>query len=479
MDPGCFAESAWSDMAYMNTGTDLMWDPIYKPVVVPDLVTKKDTNVAMWVFLTDTSKSKALESGAGKKADTKNLWNLAAQAALLLQKSFSTTCFFAMYAFARWEQRLVVKPPLAQPVHPRKLEITPKDWDFYTAVGYPDDVLENHNCIYNVFVALGTITNTKLNAESASTPTTTFPDSRPYAASFIVYMAHIVALATAKQAQRPNDDGNPVVYMFDIYAALLWCCRKIRERTRMSKDTATAEVIFGLLSIEWEQDKIYDDNEIRANYWVRFVDKVNSTNDAIITGHNELGHTLKMPGIGTVSPFVSAATTTVVKQAQRIEFLFSYFFPYSVGVKGWPDGPNWVSDECAFTIPMSLAAFPLTPGMVNPKLKTATAKKAWDTSLDTFMIMAKDDLEEFMGAPKPPPGPTVCPKGEYMSRKTRQCEPIPKCPGVGDDPKKTVFDEATEMCIEPSSGGGGGGSGGSGSGILLLLLIGIAFIGSR
>ena len=82
---------AWSDMAYMNTGSDLMWDPIYKPVVVPDLVTKRDTNMAMWVFLTDTSKSKALENGAGKKAATKSLWKLAAQATLLLQKTFSTT----------------------------------------------------------------------------------------------------------------------------------------------------------------------------------------------------------------------------------------------------------------------------------------------------------------------------------------------------------------------------------------------------
>jgi hypothetical protein len=461
-------------MAYMNTGTGLMWDPIYNPVVVTDPTTKKDTRVAMWTFLTDTCKSDALEKGLGKKVDTKNAWRLAASAVFLLQKSFSTTCFYAMYAFARWEQRVVT---------PRKLEITPKGWDFYTAVGYPDD-LDNHNCIYNVFVALGNITTSKLNAENAS-KTTNAPDSRTYAASFIVYMAHIVALATAKEAKRSADAGNPVVYMFDIYAALLWCCRKIRERTMMSIDTILPETIFGLLSVEWQQDKIYNEDEMRANYWVRFVDKVNSTNDAIITGHKELGAHLKMPGVSPYSPFVSSATTTVPKQAQRIEFLFSYFFPYSVGVKGWPDGPNWVSDECAFTIPMSLAAFPLTPGEVNDKLKTATAMVAWDTSLDTFMLMAKNDLELFMGAPKPPPpGPTVCPKGEYLSKKTGKCTPIPDCPPT-DDPKKTVFDEDTEMCVEPPgppgpSSGGGGGGGGSGSGILLLLLlIGIAFIGSR
>ena len=77
MDDGCFAVSTWSEMAYMNSGSDLMWDPIYNPVVVPDLVTKKDTNVAMWTFLTDTSKSNALESGAGKKVETKSLWKLA------------------------------------------------------------------------------------------------------------------------------------------------------------------------------------------------------------------------------------------------------------------------------------------------------------------------------------------------------------------------------------------------------------------
>ncbi len=57
MDRGCFAESAWSDMAYMNTGTGLMWDPIYNPVVVTDPTTKKDTRVAMWTFLTDTCKT--------------------------------------------------------------------------------------------------------------------------------------------------------------------------------------------------------------------------------------------------------------------------------------------------------------------------------------------------------------------------------------------------------------------------------------
>ena len=122
---------------------------------------------------------------------------------------------------------------------------------------------------------------------------------------------------------------------------------------------------------------------------------------------------------------------------------------------------------------MSLAVFPLTPGIVNDKLKTTMAKGAWDNSLDDFMITAKDDLDKFMGT-------GACKPNEYFSKKRNACTPIPTCPQPGDDAKRTKFDEDTEECVEPSSGGGGGG--GSGSPLLLLLLLlllALAYIGSR
>ena len=121
---------------------------------------------------------------------------------------------------------------------------------------------------------------------------------------------------------------------------------------------------------------------------------------------------------------------------------------------------------------MSLAVFPLTPGIVNDKLKTTMAKGAWDNSLDDFMITAKDDLDKFMAT-------GACKPGEYFSKKRNACTPIPTCPQPGDDAKRTKFDEDTEECVEPSSGGGGGGGSGSPLLLLLLLLLLLAYVSSR
>ena len=483
----------------------------------------------MWVHLTRIVVDKALEKG---KSPLKDRWTVAVDGVMEIQQRFGTTCFFAMFAFARWERRRFTKAPYPSPIPLRQFDIDARAWDLATPIGTDVDVKESHNCIYNVFAALGTITNSQNDAANASKlDDTRAPNMAPYVASFIVYMAHIVALATAKQAKRPVDAGNPVVFSFDIYAALLWCCGKIKERTMMENKTFNVIDILTLLSVEWRQDKLYEKDEAHENLWSAFVNKYNSANPEIISGGGDISKTLRMPGINNNSPFFSiAATLDVPKQAQRIEFLFSELFSYSVGVKGdYIDGPKWETDRCSFTAPMSLAVFPLTPGAYNiAALATATALKAWDTpddgTIDEFNLMAQADLDLFMGAlPSPTvcpegqymskktgtclpipvcpqtgddpkktvfdedtemcvePAPTVCPKGQYMSKKTGTCLPIPVCPQTGDDPKKTVFDEDTEMCVEPSSGGGGGGGGGSGSGILLLLLllIGIAFIGSR
>jgi hypothetical protein len=290
-------------------------------------------------------------------------------------------------------------------------------------------------------------------------------------------MAHIVALATATEAKRPMTDGNPVVYMFDVYASLLWCCRKIKERTYLETKSFTADDVFELLRLEWRQDQPYLRDETASILWATFVNDANSANGRITQGVKDMNHNVQMPGNGKSSSFEArGATTPIVQAAQeaRIEAFFAEFFSYSVGLKAsWKDGPDWGTDPCKFTFPMGLYVFPLTPGQVNANLKTPMATAAWDSSLDDFMQTAKDDLDKFMATGG------ACKPGEYFSKKRKTCLPIPSCPQPGDDAKKTKFDENTETCVEPSSGGGGGGGSGSPLLLLLLLLLALAYVSSR
>jgi hypothetical protein len=313
------------------------------------------------------------------------------------------------------------------------------------------------------------------SSETASEPTSTTTPAT-YVASFIVYMAHIVALATATEAKRPMTDGNPVVYTFDVYASLLWCCRKIKERTYLENKPFTANDVFELLRQEWRQDQPYSKDETTSILWATFINDANSANTKIAHGVKEMNTPVQMPGGTKTSSFVGRGTTppaTIAEQEARIEAFFAEFFSYSVGLKdSWQDGPDWGTDPCKFTFPMGLYVFPLTPGQVNIFLKTPMAKNAWGTSLDDFMQTAKVDLDKLMAT-------GACKPGEYFSNKRKTCLPIPSCPQTGDDAKKTKFDENTETCVEPSSGGGGGGGSGSPLLLLLLLLLALAYVSSR
>ena len=252
-------------------------------------------------------------------------------------------------------------------------------------------------------------------------------------------------------------------------------CRKIKERTYLGIKPFTANELFEILRLEWRQDKPYEKDETSAILWAAFINDANSANADIAHGVNAMNKNIQMPGGGKTSSFEARGSTpaaTIFEQQARIEALFEEFLSYSVGLKSWTDGPDWGNDRCTFTVPMSLAVFPLTPGIVNDKLKTTMAKGAWDNSLDDFMITAKDDLDKFMAT-------GACKPGEYFSKKRNVCTPIPVCPQTGDDPKRTKFDEDTEECVEPSSGGGGGGGSGSPLLLLLLLLLLLAYVSSR
>jgi hypothetical protein len=145
------------------------------------------------------------------------------------------------------------------------------DWDLFTPTGGDKTDFTTHVCMYNVFNALGKIVNSRTSAKDASEPTVTSVSPSTYVASFIVYMAHIVALATATEAKRPMTDGNPVVYTFDVYASLLWCCRKIKERTYLGTTPLTANDVFELLRQEWRQDELYLKDETTSILWATFV----------------------------------------------------------------------------------------------------------------------------------------------------------------------------------------------------------------
>jgi hypothetical protein len=119
-----------------------------------------------------------------------------------------------------------------------------------------------------------------------------------YVASYIVYMAHIVALATATEAKRPMTDGNPVVYTFDVYASLLWCCRKIKERTYLETKSFTADDVFELLRLEWRQDQPYLEDETASILWATFVNDANSANGRITQGVKDILSPVTMPGNG-------------------------------------------------------------------------------------------------------------------------------------------------------------------------------------
>ena len=482
--PDCLSDANWKDMAYGGK-SKTMHPPIYEqqrykdPNSTPSPGGNTQITVKLWNHLSDILQSRVLERGKKLSTGKPNAnWNVAYQTQIALQRRLNTTNFYAMYAFARWDKRSVtpaggtVKTPL------RTIPIAASDWDLYTPLGGDVTNMSDHVCTYNVYNALGKIANAKADAEAASDPTKDeIPTPLTYVASFIVYMAHIVALATATEAKRPMDDGNPVVYTFDVYAALLWCCRKIKERTMMRTDPATVNDVFMMLRDEWRQPpQLYNNDETKESLWATFINDANSANSKIAKGINEMNHNVTMPGGGQTSSFVGRGTTpaaTREEQEARIEAFFSEFLSYSVGLKGsWTDGPDWETGRCTFTVPMSLATFPLTPGIVNDKLKTTMATTAWGTFLDDFMKTAKDDLDKFMAT-------GACKPGEYFSKKRNACTPIPVCPQTGDDPKRTKFDEDTEECVEPSSGGGGGGGSGSPLLLLLLLLLLLAYVSSR
>jgi hypothetical protein len=238
MASDCLSDSHWKEQAYRPTGSNLP-SPIYEqytykspnvpcPGGTPTLI-----NVKLWSHLSDMLQSRVLERGRSRgKKDSKGKsnpnWNVASQTVINLQSRLNTTNFFAMYFFARWDKRTV--STTGGDVPARTWPIDPNDWDLFTPTGGDKTDFDTHVCMYNVFNALGRVANSKGDAQLASGPTSTTTPAT-YVASFIVYMAHIVALATATEAKRPITDGNQVVYTFDVYASLLWCCRKIKERT--------------------------------------------------------------------------------------------------------------------------------------------------------------------------------------------------------------------------------------------------------
>jgi hypothetical protein len=181
-------------------------------------------------------------------------------------------------------------------------------------------------------------------AQLASGPTSTTTPAT-YVASFIVYMAHIVALATATEAKRPMTDGNPVVYTFDVYASLLWCCRKIKEGTYLGTTPFTANHVFELLREEWRQDQPYSRDEAASILWASFISDANSANGKIANGVNKMNANIAMPGGKKTSSFFGRGSTPSTVQAEqeaRIEAFFAEFLSYSVGLKQtWTDGPDW------------------------------------------------------------------------------------------------------------------------------------------
>jgi hypothetical protein len=470
----CLSNSGWKEQAYRLTGKNLP-APIYEQQTFKDPnFNNQEVSVKLWSHLSDILVSQVLERGKKLSTGLPNPnWNVAYQTQIGLQRRLNTTSFYAMYFFARWDKRTVSTTGGDVPI--RTWPIDAAYWDLFTPTGGDKTDFDSHVCMFNVFNALGRIANSKNDAQQASEPTSPTPTPATYVASFIVYMAHIVALATATEAKRPMTDGNPVVYTFDVYASLLWCCRKIKERTYLGIKPFTANELFEILRQEWRQDKPYEKDETSAILWAAFINDANSANDYIAHGVKEMNKNIPMPGGKKTSSFQSSGSTpaaTIAEQQARIEAFFEEFLSYSVGLKSWTDGPDWGNDRCTFTVPMSLAVFPLTPGIVNDKLKTTMAKGAWDNSLDDFMKTAKDDLDKFMGT-------GACKPGEYFSKKRNACTPIPVCPQTGDDPKRTKFDETTEECVEPSSGGGGGGGSGSPLLLLLLLLLALAYVSSR
>jgi len=476
----CLSTTQFKEQAFRLTGKNLP-APIYEQYSYTDPNSLspggKPTNVdiKVWNHLRDILGSRVLERGKKLSSGLSNpMWNVAYQTLIGLQRRLNTTNFYAMYFFARWE-KLTVSTLGGTTVPIRTWPIDPNDWDLFTPVNGTKTDFDTHVCMYNVYSALGRVVNSKKEAQDASVPTSTATPAM-YVASFIVYMAHIVALATATEAKRPMTDGNPVVYMFDVYASLLWCCRKIKERTYLETKSFTADDVFELLRLEWRQDQPYLRDETASILWATFINDANSANGIISKGVNDMNKNVQMPGGAKTSSFVGRGTTpaaTVEDQQARIEAFFAEFFSYSVGLKAsWKDGPDWGGDRCTFTFPMGLYVFPLTPGQVNPDLKTPMARTAWDSSLDDFMQMAKDDLDKFMAT-------GACKPGEYFSKKRNACTPIPNCPRPTDDPKRTKFDPITEECVEPSSGGGGGGGSGSPLLLLLLLLLALAYVSSR
>ena len=452
--------------------------------------------VSFWEHVREVFHEKYLES-----EDPTEL--KAAQLTVLdFQNRFCVTSFNVVFAYSQWAKGS--KTPI------KDFQAPASSYDLFSPAYYNKKSGTNftdHTAFFNVFSTVGrdiVESYTGAHTEGVSGLPT---NGQSVIAAFIVYISQIVAYAAAKLRGRETDDAgaHTAVYVYDLYASLIWVCKTLKEFTTLSnaKDMKSLQEALTYLVLRFAEDRFYAHDERYQNYWSELT-FMEDPGNPIGTGIKEFqSNTATLPGLldGTTSIFNPKGP-----QKETVRFIEAAAFQVmSYSVRDWPTNCYGAMTRLPF--------FPLQ--VIDNDTKKIVAR-VWNVddgnALTNYALMADQDLALFIGNDIPP-GPDDCKDPNYWSKTQNKCLRIPKCPDstetfdkdeeeckppeteeekcnkrrkLGENvywspvnnacvgcPEGQHLDPTSNLCVPDTPSGGGGGGGGGGSGGSPLLLIGI------
>jgi hypothetical protein len=455
--------------------------------------------VSFWEHVREVFQDKYLESEDPTERKAGHI------TVLDFQNRFCVTSFNVVFAYSQWAQ--ISKTPI------KDFQAPASSYDLFSPVYYGKKSGSNftdHTAFFNVFSTVGRdIVESYMGAHiqgTAGLPT----NGQSVIAAFIVYISQIVAYAAAKLRGRDTDDNgaHTAVYVYDLYASLIWVCKTLKDFSLFSNktDMKSLQEALTYLVLMFSQDRFYAHDERYQNYWSELT-FMEDPGKPIGEGIKEFQtYTATLPGLldGTTSIFNPKGP-----QKETVRFIEAAAFQImSFSVRDWPTG--------CYAVMTRLPFFPL---QVTDNATKNIAEAVWNVdekdALINYALIADADLALFIGGDAPIK-PKDCKDPNYWSKTQNKCLRIPKCPDSTEtfdkdteecvdtaevDCKKRKadgenvywskknkacldiptckpgehFDEDFEACFAntPTPSGGGGGGGGGGSGGSPLLLIGI------
>ena len=382
--------------------------------------------VSFWEHVREVFYEKYLES-----TDPTEL--KAAQITVLdFQNRFCVTSFNVVFAYSQWAKGL--KTPI------KDFQAPASSYDLFSPVYYAKKSgtnLTDHTAFFNVFSTVGRdIVESYTGAQiqgTAGLPT----NGQSVIAAFIVYISQIVAYAAAELRGRDSDDrgAHLAVYVYDLYASLIWVCKTLKEFSLLSNktDMKSLQEALTYLVLMFADNRFYAHDERYQNYWSELT-FMEDPGKPIGDGIKEFEtYTATLPGLldGTTSIFNPKGP-----QKETVRFIEAAAFQVmSYSVRDWPTNCYGAMTRLPF--------FPLQ--VIDNDTKNIVAR-VWNVddgnALTNYALMADQDLALFIGSDAPIK-PDDCKDPNYWSKTQNKCLRIPKCPDSDE-----TFDKDTEECVD-------------------------------